>query len=32
VLGGTPEQFAKLIKSDLAKWGTLVKESGAKVD
>jgi tripartite-type tricarboxylate transporter receptor subunit TctC len=32
VLGGTPEQFSKLIKSDMASWGTLVKESGAKVD
>jgi tripartite-type tricarboxylate transporter receptor subunit TctC len=32
VLGGTPEEFAKLIKSDMASWGTLVKESGAKVD
>ena len=32
VLGGTPEQFAQLIKSDLASWGVLVKESGAKVD
>lgn len=32
VLGGTSEQFAHLIKSDLASWGTLVKESGAKVD
>ena len=32
VLGGTPEQFAALIKSDLASWGSLVKESGAKVD
>jgi tripartite-type tricarboxylate transporter receptor subunit TctC len=32
VLGGTPEEFAKLIKADLAVWGALVKESGAKVD
>ena len=32
VLGGTPEQFAQLIKSDRASWGALVKESGAKVD
>ena len=32
VLGGTPEQFAKLIKTDMATWGALVKESGAKVD
>ena len=32
VLGGTPEQFAQLIKSDMTSWGALVKESGAKVD
>ena len=32
VLGGTPEQFAQLIKTDMASWGLLVKESGAKVD
>ena len=32
VLGGTPEQFAQLIKADMASWGALVKESGAKVD
>jgi tripartite-type tricarboxylate transporter receptor subunit TctC len=32
VLGGTPEQFAQLIKTDLASWGPLVRESGAKVD
>lgn len=29
---GTPEQFAKLIRDDLAKWGKVVKESGAKID
>jgi tripartite-type tricarboxylate transporter receptor subunit TctC len=32
VLGGTPEEFAALIKSDLVTWGALVRESGAKVD
>ena len=32
VLGGTPEQFAKLIRSDIVSWGELVKASGAKVD
>jgi tripartite-type tricarboxylate transporter receptor subunit TctC len=30
--GGTPEQFASLIKDDIARWGKVVKESGAKVD
>ncbi len=31
-LGGTPEQFADLMKSELAMWAGLVKSSGAKVD
>ena len=30
--GGTPEEFAALIKGDIPKWGKVVKESGAKVD
>ena len=30
--GGTPEQFASLIKDDIARWGKVVKESGVKVD
>ncbi len=29
---GTPDQFAKLIRADIAKWGRVVKESGAKAD
>nr|WP_236589348.1 tripartite tricarboxylate transporter substrate binding protein [Ramlibacter aurantiacus] len=29
---GTPEQFAKLIRDDIVKWGKVVKESGAKID
>jgi tripartite-type tricarboxylate transporter receptor subunit TctC len=28
----SPEQFAALIKSDIAKWGDVVKKSGAKAD
>ncbi|HLQ00837.1 MAG TPA: tripartite tricarboxylate transporter substrate binding protein [Burkholderiales bacterium] len=32
VLGGSPERFASLLKADQAKWGRVVKESGAKVD
>ncbi|WP_089400070.1 Bug family tripartite tricarboxylate transporter substrate binding protein [Noviherbaspirillum humi] len=32
VLGGTPEEFAALIKSEIARWGVVVKESGAKID
>ena len=32
VLGGTPEQFAARIRSDIASWATIVKASGATVD
>jgi tripartite-type tricarboxylate transporter receptor subunit TctC len=32
VVGGTPEEFAKVIRSDFSKWAKVVKESGAKVD
>jgi tripartite-type tricarboxylate transporter receptor subunit TctC len=30
--GGTPEQFAALIKDDIPRWGKVVKESGARID
>jgi tripartite-type tricarboxylate transporter receptor subunit TctC len=30
--GGTPEQFAALIKDDIPRWGKVVRESGARVD
>jgi len=30
--GGMPERFGELVKSELAKWSRVVKESGAKVD
>jgi tripartite-type tricarboxylate transporter receptor subunit TctC len=30
--GGTPEEFAALIRRDLAKWAKVVKASGARVD
>jgi len=30
--GGTPEQFAATIRRDYAKWGRVVRESGARVD
>jgi tripartite-type tricarboxylate transporter receptor subunit TctC len=32
VAGSTPEQFARLIRDDIARWGKIVKESGAQVD
>jgi tripartite-type tricarboxylate transporter receptor subunit TctC len=30
--GGTPEQFAALIRNDIPRWGRVVKDSGARVD
>jgi tripartite-type tricarboxylate transporter receptor subunit TctC len=32
VIGGTPEQFAALMKSEIGTWAALVRDSGAKVD
>jgi tripartite-type tricarboxylate transporter receptor subunit TctC len=32
VAGSTPEQFGKLIREDINRWGKIIKESGAKVD
>ena len=32
VIGGTQEQFAAYMKTELAMWQSLVKDSGAKVD
>ena len=32
VVPGTPDQMAQLIRSDMAKWGQVVKMSGAKAD
>ena len=31
-MGGPPEQFAKLIRDDIARWALIVKDSGAKID
>ncbi|MBI4194167.1 MAG: tripartite tricarboxylate transporter substrate binding protein [Betaproteobacteria bacterium] len=31
-VGGTPENYATVIRSDFAKWAKVVKESGARVD
>jgi tripartite-type tricarboxylate transporter receptor subunit TctC len=30
--GGTPEQFAELIRRDSAKWAEVIKRSGAKIE
>jgi len=32
VKGGTPEQLASLLQSEIAKWARVVKASGARVD
>jgi tripartite-type tricarboxylate transporter receptor subunit TctC len=32
VAGSTPDQFARLIRDDIARWGKIVKDSGAKID
>ncbi|HEX9464739.1 MAG TPA: tripartite tricarboxylate transporter substrate-binding protein [Alphaproteobacteria bacterium] len=31
-VGGTPDDFAGLIKSDQAKWAQVVRESGVKIE
>jgi tripartite-type tricarboxylate transporter receptor subunit TctC len=30
--GGTPEEFAALIRRDSAKWAEVVRRSGARID
>lgn len=32
VAGSTPEQFSKLVRDDMVRWGAVVRESGAKID
>lgn len=32
VLGGSAEDFAKVLRSDVATWGAVVRESGARID
>lgn len=32
VAGSTPEQFSRLIRDDITRWGRIVKDSGAKID
>jgi len=31
-VANTPEEFAAVLKTDIARWAKVVKESGAKVD
>jgi hypothetical protein len=32
IIGGTPEEFGRTIKSELGKWAAVVRKSGARVD
>ena len=32
IVTGTPEQFADYIKVETAKWGQLIRETGARLD
>ncbi len=32
VLGGTPEQFGALVRQDMARWASVIKQSGTKLD
>jgi tripartite-type tricarboxylate transporter receptor subunit TctC len=32
ITGGTPEQFRDILKSELAKFGQLIKQAGIKGD
>jgi tripartite-type tricarboxylate transporter receptor subunit TctC len=32
MMGGSPEQMAELLKTEVARWGPVVRASGAKVD
>lgn len=32
ILGGTPEQFSRLIRSEIDRWGPVVRASGAAVN
>ena len=31
-MGGSSEQYAALLKSEIAKWANVIKESGARVE
>jgi tripartite-type tricarboxylate transporter receptor subunit TctC len=32
VAGSTPEELGALVKSDIAKWGKVIKEAGVRID
>jgi tripartite-type tricarboxylate transporter receptor subunit TctC len=31
-VGGTPEQFAAVIRADLSKWGKVIRDAGIRLD
>jgi hypothetical protein len=31
-VGGPPQQFAEYVKTEITKWGKVVRETGAKAD
>ena len=32
VVGGTPEEFAALIRSEISRWGAVIKRTGARAN
>jgi tripartite-type tricarboxylate transporter receptor subunit TctC len=32
LIGGTPEDFAKLIRSESEKWAPVIRKTGARID
>jgi tripartite-type tricarboxylate transporter receptor subunit TctC len=32
IIGNTPDEFARIIRADVVKWGKVVKDAGAKAD
>ena len=32
IIGNSPDEFARVIRADIVKWGKVVKESDAKAD
>jgi tripartite-type tricarboxylate transporter receptor subunit TctC len=31
-MGGTPDEFATFVRTDYARWGKIVKDSGVKLE
>ena len=32
IIGNSPDEFARVIRSDIVKWGKVVRDTGAKAD